>query len=116
MSVITRILLAAAAVLVSTLWLGLVGVAANADEVHAITVHYADLDLNRGADVEILYHRITLAADSACGVKQLTGSNLVLPSWQRCVELAVNTAVVQLDRPALSAYHHQVTTDVARKG
>ena len=119
MSYITRIWLGAVAVLVTTLWLTavvLVPVAAAADELHSITVKFADLDLNRAGDVKVLYRRIHLAAEDACGEKELTGSHVILVSWRRCVELAVNQAVVQLDRPALSAYHQQLTADSARKG
>jgi UrcA family protein len=119
MSYVTRIMLGALAALVSTVWLAAVVVlpaAAAAGELHALAVRFSDLNLDRAADVRILYHRINLAADQVCGEKTVTGSNLILPSWQRCVELAVNQAVVQLDRPALSAYHQQLTADSARKG
>jgi UrcA family protein len=119
MTYITKIWLGAVAVLVSTLWLAavvLVPAAAAAGELHSITVKFADLDLNRAADVKVLYRRINLAAEDACGEKELTGSHVVLPSWRRCVELAIDQAVVQLDRPALNAYHQQLTADSARKG
>jgi len=82
----------------------------------SVVVKYADLDLNRPVDVKVLYHRIRLAADRACGEREITGSHLSLPSWEVCVANAVDQAVVRLDRPALTAYHLQHTTDVARKG
>ncbi|MGA8705493.1 MAG: UrcA family protein [Steroidobacteraceae bacterium] len=82
----------------------------------SVSVRYADLDLSRPADVKVLYQRIGRAANAVCGERELTGSHLPLPSWRRCVADAVDHAVVQLDRPALSAYHREHTTDVARKG
>ena len=82
----------------------------------SISVRYADLDLSRPADVKTLYQRIRHAADRACGERELTGSHTVIPSWKHCVTDAVDNAVIQLDRPALSAYHREHTTDVARKG
>ena len=82
----------------------------------SVVVKYGDLDLNRPADVTVLYHRITRAADRACGERELTGSYLARPSWTRCVAAAVDQAVSRLDRPALTAYHRQHSTDVARKG
>jgi UrcA family protein len=82
----------------------------------SVAVKYADLDLNRPADVQVLYHRITRAADRACGEREFTGSHLPGPSWEQCVAGAVEQAVERLDRPALSAYHREHSTDVARKG
>jgi UrcA family protein len=82
----------------------------------SVAVRYADLDLSRPADVKVLYHRIRLAADATCGERELTGAHLPLPSWEQCVAQAVDAAVARVDRPALTAYHHEHTTDVARKG
>jgi UrcA family protein len=81
----------------------------------SVTVRYADLDLRRPADVEKLYQRIRHAAYGACGERELTGSHAVLPSWQKCVTDAVDQAVTQLDRPALTAYHRE-HSEAARKG
>ena len=78
-----------------------------------ITVRYADLDLNRPENIKILYHRIRLAANLVCGEREVTGSRLPLPSWERCVRVAVDSAVTQVDRAALSAYHRAHTADVA---
>ena len=73
----------------------------------SVSVRYADLNLDRPADVAKLYHRIADAAARACGPRELTGSHLVLPSYQRCLTDAVAQAVARVDRPALSAYHQQ---------
>jgi UrcA family protein len=117
MSRTARTLMAAAVVLVSTSWLGVAYSApATADQTRSITVRFADLDLNRPADAGVLYHRIQQAAGVACGEKDLPGSLFVSPNWQNCVRLAVERAVAQLDRPALSAYHQQFVADSARKG
>jgi UrcA family protein len=73
----------------------------------SVAVRYADLNLDLPSDVAKLYHRISVAADGACGPRELTGSHLVLPSYQRCFTNAVAEAVARVDRPALSAYHQQ---------
>ena len=73
----------------------------------SVAVRYADLNLDLPTDVAKLYHRIAVAADGACGLRELTGSRLVLPSYQRCFNKAVAEAVARVDRPALSAYHQQ---------
>ena len=74
---------------------------------HSVRVRYADLKLDRPADVATLYHRIAFAAESACGPRLLTGSHLPTRSYERCFTAAVAQAVARVDRPALSAYHQQ---------
>jgi UrcA family protein len=71
------------------------------------SVRYADLNLDLPADVAKLYHRIADAADGVCGPRELTGSRLVSPGYQRCFADAVAQAIARVDRPALSAYHQQ---------
>jgi UrcA family protein len=119
MSQITKYLVGAAAALVLTAWEGVaVGTSLDGagDPLHPITVRYADLDLNQPHDVGVLYHRIRLAADESCGIGEVTGSHLKLPSWKQCVARAVDEAVVSLDRPALTAYHRQHTIEASGKG
>jgi UrcA family protein len=119
MSQITKYLVGAAAALVLTAWEGVaVGTSLDGagDPPHPITVWYADLDLNQPHDVRVLYHRIRLAADESCGIGEITGSHLKLPSWKQCVARAVDEAVTRLDRPALTAYHRQHTTEASWKG
>lgn len=108
MTLINRNLLAALAALISTAWLGPIDVV-RAGEAPSMTVRFSDLDLNRAADVRVLYGRITVAAEQVCGPELVTGSRLPQPAWRRCVAEAVNSAVAQLDRPALNAYHHSHT-------
>ena len=119
MNQIVKYALGALAALFVVAWQG-AALAASLDvapgQTVAIAVKYADLDLSRPTDVKRLYHRIRLAADAACGERELTGSHLAQPSWQQCVVQAVDLAVAQVDRPTLTAYHHQHTTDVARRG
>lgn len=73
----------------------------------SVTVRYADLNLDRPADVARLYHRIRGAAESICGARDLEFISWANPEWQRCVNEAVTRAVAQVDRPALSAYHQR---------
>ena len=81
--------------------------ASAADLPHSRNVHYADLNLDRPADVATLYRRIAFAAQDVCGPRELTGSHLPEPGYQLCFEDAVAHAVARVDRPALSAYHQQ---------
>ena len=85
----------------------LFAVAASADEVRSLSVRYADLDLERPADVARLYQRIRRAAEDVCGPRLLTGSRVPVTGYQPCFADAVAQAVARVDRPALSAYHQQ---------
>ncbi|HEY3809062.1 MAG TPA: UrcA family protein [Steroidobacteraceae bacterium] len=116
MSKLTEYLLGALAALFIVAWQGAaLGASLDGSAGQSVTVRYADLDLNRPADVKTLYQRIRHAAYGACGERELTGSHLPLPSWQTCVRDAVDQAVAQLDRPALTAYHRE-HSEAARKG
>jgi UrcA family protein len=119
MSAISKYALATAAAVSLTAWQGVAlgdSLSGAGEETQAVVVRFADLDLNQSKDIQILYHRINFAAGIACGPRELTGSRLPLPSWQRCVAAAVDSAVLRLDRPALSAYHRAHTTDTVRRG
>jgi len=119
MSQIAKYLLGALAALFIVAWQGAAlatSLDGSAGQPVSVVVKYADLDLNRPADVRLLYRRIRLAADRSCGERVLTGSHLALTSWQQCVAAAVDAAVLQVDRPALTAYHHEHTAEAARRG
>jgi UrcA family protein len=119
MNQIVKYALGALAALFVVAWQG-AALAASLDGPSArtvsVSVRYADLDLSRPGDVKVLYHRIRVAADAACGERELTGSHQRASSWVQCVAQAVDEAVARVDRPALTAYHHVHTTEVARKG
>jgi UrcA family protein len=105
---LNRILISAAlALLVLGAEGALFAAGAAADEVRSLNVRYADLNLDRPADVARLYQRIRLAAEDVCGPRLLTGSHLPAAGYQRCFADAVAQAVARVDRPALSAYHQQ---------
>jgi UrcA family protein len=70
-----------------------------------VTVHLVDLDLDRPADVAILYDRIRSAAERVCGEPKPIGSRLTRASWRNCVAQSVLRAVATLDRPTLTAYY-----------
>jgi UrcA family protein len=76
-------------------------------------VRYADLDLDKAAGVANLYARLRSAAEQVCS----TGSGpqaLFLSSSERaCVTAALEQAVANVDRPALTAYHAARATSQA---
>jgi len=73
----------------------------------SVTVRYSDLNLDRPTDVGRLYSRIRGAAESVCGEPDPAYDFWVNPAWQRCVNDAIGRAVLQVDRPALSAYYQR---------
>jgi UrcA family protein len=73
----------------------------------SVTVRYADLNLDRPADVAKLYHRIATASHSVCGQRELPGSLQPSTAWAQCVRDAIAQAVARVDRPELSAYHER---------
>ena len=81
-----------------------------------LQVKVGDLDLSHPAGIEILYRRLRFAAQQVCGPSDLTGTRLGTRDQQNCVKAAIDNAVRQLDRPALTAYHrsHAEQADAER--
>ena len=73
----------------------------------SITVHYADLNLDRPGDVARLYHRIAVAGHDVCGAHEPAVALQPSTAWERCVSDAIAQAVARVDRPELSAYHQR---------
>jgi UrcA family protein len=71
----------------------------------ALKVQIGDLDLSHSAGIATLYQRLRVAAKQVCGPGEVTGSHVSPRGWQECVNTAVENAVRQLDRPALTTYH-----------
>lgn len=93
-----------AAVLASSI-LAFAALAAQAadPEVSTFKVHYADLNLDREAGVAALFERLRVAAKRVCSdaVSQLLSSR---KAYAECIEQAIATAVVQINRPTVSKY------------
>jgi UrcA family protein len=82
----------------------------------SLEVRYADLDLGKEAGVANLYSRLRNAAEQVCA----TGSGpqgLFLSSSERaCVTAALEQAVANMDRPALTAYHAMRSSQAGVRG
>jgi UrcA family protein len=94
-----------AALLIAASPATLTAAATAAPSPRSLTVHFADLDLNRPADVAMLYHRIKVAAARVCGPRELGGPHIASTDFYHCVTDTVDRAVSTLDRPVLTAYH-----------
>lgn len=81
---------------------GLVSTASASDE-QSVTVSYADLHLDRPADVKRLYQRLDRAAANVCG--DIPRQDLErYAGFRRCHERALEAAVQQVRSPELLAY------------
>ena len=69
------------------------------------TVHFEDLDLSTHRGVEVLYARIQNAARTLCGPSEDAGTRHVSEEWKDCVSATVRSAVLSINRPALTAYY-----------
>ena len=89
---------------------------AHAGTAPGLQVKVGDLDLTHPAGVAILYKRLQFAAQQVCGPSVVTGSRIESSPQKACVKDAVDNAVRQIDRPALTAYHrsHAAQSDTAR--
>jgi UrcA family protein len=77
--------------------------AAAPSEVNQVTVHYADLDLDREAGVAALFNRIKGAAKRVCSASY--GETLVAKqAYAGCIRKAVSSAVARIDRHNLTEY------------
>lgn len=72
--------------------------------VPAVTVEFSDLDLARGAGVEVLYRRLRAAAKSVCGTND--GRNLNgRQEWRKCYDQALDEAVAKVNNSRLTELH-----------
>jgi len=87
--------------------LGLISQLAQADvpqDVHRVTVHFADLDLTRSEGAAVLYERLASAAKTVC--TSLEGRDLASQMrFRSCVKTAIGSAVAKVDRSMLTEYY-----------
>jgi UrcA family protein len=78
-------------------------------------VSYADLNLSRPADVQVLYKRLKIAAAGVCDKQPEPLEMSKYAHWRRCYEPALHDAVMQIDAPALlSLYQSEMSNNKAR--
>jgi UrcA family protein len=69
------------------------------------TVRFADLNLESPEGAHALYSRIRSAAESLCGEQFSLWDGNRSREWQDCYRTTIERAVVQLNRPVLTAVH-----------
>jgi UrcA family protein len=70
---------------------------------HSVRVTYADLNLNRAADVAKLYRRLSNAARNVCGPRNFAGRPT--PGFDSCFADTIKQGVAAIDSAALTAYY-----------
>jgi UrcA family protein len=83
---------------------------ANMSEVRieSVTVSYAELDLSKPADAEVLYDRLRRAAATVCGVYERSSSMFYdsnRTNKKACYEDALSRAMAQIDAPLVEEQH-----------
>lgn len=98
--------------LACTLTSGTLLAAPAADQVLAVVVSYADLDVSKAAGIEVLYGRIDQAARKVCAPLASREVRRML-LWRHCREQAVANAVASINRPMLTALYRSRTAPSA---
>src|ERR1700723_718004 len=80
---------------------GCLSTAYAADALPSKKVSYADLNLSRPADVQVLYKRLKMAAVGVCDKEPEPREMSQYAHWKRCYEPALHNAVMEIDVPAL---------------
>ena len=73
----------------------------------AISVSFADLNIQNSAGAKVLYSRLQQASESVCNVESFTelGSLSRLAEAQACYTETLNEAVAKIDSAALQVIH-----------
>jgi len=82
---------------------------------HSQVVHFSDLNLDQPRDVARLFNRISLAADRVCGPRSLAGRYNKSADYESCYSDTVARVVAHIDRPSVTAYFQQRSSDRASR-
>lgn len=73
-------------------------------EPKSVTVKFADLNPSNVQGAQALYQRIASAAESVCSDLKPGRQLALMELYANCVQQAIAAAIVEVDRPALTAY------------
>ena len=82
----------------------------------SLEVRYADLDLDKAAGVASLYARLRSAAEQVCDVAAGPQALFLSSSERVCAAAALEQAVANVDRAALTAYHAARASQAGARG
>ena len=73
-------------------------------EPRSVTVRFADIDSTSPQGAEALYRRLRSAATSVCRDLEPGKELARVGVYVNCIQTALGTAIVKVDRPPLTAY------------
>jgi UrcA family protein len=74
-------------------------------------VGFNDLNLDQPRDVARLFNRVSSAADKVCGTRSFAGHYNKIADFEVCYKDAVASAVAHIDRPSVTAYFQQRSSE-----
>lgn len=80
----------------------------------AVTIRFNDLNLSTPQGARVLYGRIRVAAQRVCGPSFSVWDAGRWAKWKVCYNQAVETAVREVNQPALTAVHNRLIA-IARR-
>jgi UrcA family protein len=78
-----------------------------------LVVRFNDLNLDQPRDVARLLNRVSAAADKVCGTRSFAGHYNKIADYEICYKDTVASTIAHIDRPLVTAYFEQHSTDLA---
>ena len=76
-------------------------------------VRFNDLNLDQPRDVARLFNRVSSAAEKVCGTRSFAGHYNKLADYEICFKDTVASTVAHIDRPSVTAYFQQRSSEWA---
>jgi UrcA family protein len=80
---------------------------------HSLLVRFRDLNLDQQRDLARLFERVSSAADKVCGPRSFAGSYNKTADYESCYSDTIARAVADIDRPSVTAYFQQRSSEWA---
>ena len=82
---------------------------------HTEVVRFNDLNLDQPRGLARLFNRVSSAADRVCGPRSFAGHYNKTADYESCYSDTVAHVVARIDRPAVTAYFQQRSSDSAER-
>jgi UrcA family protein len=82
---------------------------------HSEVVRFNDLNLDRPRDLVRLFNRVSSAADRVCGPRSFAGFYNKTADYEICYSDTIARAVAHIDRPSVTAYFEQRSSNRASR-
>jgi UrcA family protein len=82
---------------------------------HSQVVRFDDLNLDQPRDLARLFNRVSSAADRVCGPRSFAGFYHKTADYEFCYSDTIARAVANIDRPSVTAYFEQRSSNWASR-